>query len=64
LGFYIPREQFGFTERELCGGWARLVRLRIAYRRTVTQGPSAGMAPDGKVMVYNNSAPLIFLHGK
>src|SRR6516165_10764915 len=64
LGLYIPREQFGFTERELCGGWARLVRLRIPYRRAVTQRPDAGMARDGKRRVYNNSAPLIFLHGK
>src|SRR3974377_1361297 len=42
LSLYISREQFGFTERELCSGWARLVRLGIPYRRTVTQRPNAG----------------------
>src|SRR5215469_2553823 len=48
VGLYIPREQFGFTERELRRGWARLVRLRIPYRCTVAQRPGAGMARDGK----------------
>src|SRR6516225_6951792 len=64
FGLYIPHQQFSFPERELCGGWARLVGLRIPYRRTVTQRPSAGMTRDSERMVYHNSAPLIFLHGK
>src|SRR5262249_37655764 len=62
LGFYIPREQFGLAERELCGGRARLARLRIMYRRTVTQRPCAGMAWDRERMINNNSASLVFLY--
>jgi len=64
LSRYISRENFGFAERELCGGRARLARLRIAYRRAVTQRPRAGMAWDGERMLNNNSASLIFLYGK
>src|SRR5215472_7612847 len=63
LGFYIPREQFGLAQRELCGGRARPARLRITYRCTVTQRPCSGTAWDSERMVNNNCASLIFLYG-
>ena len=60
-GVDVVRQCRGFTERKLCGRWARLPRLCIHYQRAVSRGPYSDLAWHREGRIDHDRSSLIAL---